>query len=334
MHTAHHEACIAEALQTLDAFLTQHLHADEPTIEDMCQRVAKRGGKKIRAKIVLWTAKHFAPQACTQRAIQLAAIVELLHAATLLHDDVIDQASTRRHQPAAHHVWGNKCAILGGDFLYGLAFQEIAKLQHPQICQTIANATTVIIEGEVQQLMALDNMTMDQYFDIINYKTAKLFEVAAQTAAMLCQASEADINGFAKIGHHLGMAFQMIDDLKDYFGDPAQTGKTLGTDFIEGKVTLPILCTLSRMSSQDQQTFKHILAKKSLSDFPDILATMQRHQGGTHALEHCHSQLDAASQLLHAQAPSEAQRCLRHLVDSLTQQATLLVQDASTHEEK
>ncbi len=329
MHKNGNDSCIDDEMAHLKAFLSQHLHADEPTVNAMCQHVGQRGGKHIRAKLVLWTAKHFSPDH-TSSAIRLAAIVELLHAATLLHDDVIDQAEMRRHAPATHQIWDNKCAILGGDYLYGIAFQEIARLQHNAICQTIADATTQIISGEVRQLMACKQPHYDlsTYFRTIQDKTAQLFEVSTQTAAMLHDASPADTADFKAFGHHLGMAFQMLDDLKDYFGDTDQLGKKVGNDFFEGKMTLPVLCALQNMPSHAQDAFKTTLQRRHRDDLQDVMVTMHAFNGAQDAFDHCCQHITAAEAALATQSDDPYVKAMRSQAQQLKTQAKTLLHQA------
>ena len=208
-----------------------------PVINELYQHSASNRGKRLRAKLVLLSAKAFNYHGTDH--ISLACIVEWLHAATLIHDDIIDNAQKRSNADCAHIKFSNTCAVLGGDYLYGMAFSKIAALNMHEITSCIAQATTEIIEGELLQLQAKDAKICAEefYYQVIERKTAKLFAVCTQTAAIIANHSSNARN----FGYHYGLAYQLFDDLQDYLGQSAKLGKALGNDFAEGKMTLPAI---------------------------------------------------------------------------------------------
>jgi octaprenyl-diphosphate synthase len=260
----------ADDLRAVETQITDWLASDIPLINDMSQYIISNGGKRLRPLIVILVA-HALKFSGTQH-IQVAAVIELIHTATLLHDDVVDASILRRGRPTANHLWGNQASVLVGDFLYSRAFQHLIQLNQTQIMSLLAEATNTIAAGEVLQLSNCGNLNIDEalYLKTIHAKTAILFSAAAQSAALLCTDSSAMIKAMAEFGTELGMAFQLIDDLLDYTGSSDEMGKNDGDDLLEGKITLPLIHFLKKATKQQQEQVVNILVNKNPQDFPAI----------------------------------------------------------------
>ncbi len=263
-------------LQKVDKLIMSSLHSDVGLIQDMGKYIIQGGGKRLRPLLVLFSAK-----ACGyagEHQITMATVIEFIHTATLLHDDVVDGALLRRGCVTANCKWGNQAAVLVGDFLYSRAFQLMVNVQNMQILQTIANATNTIAEGEVMQLMQQrDPATSErQYLHIIRCKTAKLFEAAAAVGAVLANATPQIQNIFAQYGLHIGTAYQLIDDLLDYQATDAELGKVLGNDLIEGKATMPLIYVLQHGTAEQKELVTAAIADPNKADLQrmyDIILT-------------------------------------------------------------
>jgi octaprenyl-diphosphate synthase len=234
-------APIAADMSAVDAVVRERLHSDVVLVRQVAEYIISAGGKRMRPALVLLSAA-----ACGYsgtRHHELAAVVEFIHTATLLHDDVVDESSLRRGRDTANAVFGNPASVLVGDFLYSRAFQIMVGVGSMRVMQVLADATNVIAEGEVLQLMNCRNadIQVDAYLQVIRYKTAKLFEAAGQLGAILGEAGPGIEAAMASYGTHIGTAFQLIDDVLDYSGKEAETGKHLGDDLAEGKPTLPLI---------------------------------------------------------------------------------------------
>lgn len=247
------------SLNRVKTALLQESHSTVELTQTVCHHLLNLGGKRLRARLVL-----IATGAC-QKPIhlgeKLAMIVEWLHTATLLHDDVIDQADQRRHQKAAKTLWGNHASILGGDYLYALAFQHIATLDHPKTIRALAQATSAIVEGEMQQLAHKNQLHLNRtpYLNIISGKTAKLFEVSASLPAIYLDAPPATIQALSQFGHLFGLAYQIIDDILDYQSTDAQSGKIQYTDLNAGTCTLPLILLSEQATPSLKNTIQQAL---------------------------------------------------------------------------
>lgn len=259
----------------LELLLSEQLTSAIPVISDIGNHLVHSGGKRIRPAILLLMARGcgFDPQPGQSDHCRAAAALELIHSATLLHDDVIDTSMTRRGEPTAHTIWGNAKSVLVGDFLYSRAFQQLTLLdQAASVLPIIADSTTQIAEGEVLQLSHRHNplLTRDIYQQIIVSKTAKLFEVAAHVGSVLANISEAHQLLAASYGLHLGLAFQLVDDLLDYSADAQQMGKDLGDDLAEGKMTLPMIIALEKGDEKTQTLIKSAILDGDRSKLSEI----------------------------------------------------------------
>jgi len=240
---------IAADMQAVDAMIRRRLDSDVVLIRQVAEYIVAGGGKRLRPALVFLAAGATGYRG--EQHVELAAVVEFIHTATLLHDDVVDESDLRRGRKTANAEFGNAASVLVGDFLYSRAFQIMVGVRSMRVMEVLANATNAIAEGEVLQLMNTHNFAVGEaaYLEVIRRKTAKLFEAAAQLGAILGGAAREMEAGLARYGVHLGTAFQLIDDVLDYSGDAAHTGKNLGDDLKEGKPTLPLIHVMQRGSS-------------------------------------------------------------------------------------
>jgi octaprenyl-diphosphate synthase len=291
-------ALIADDMKVMDAVIADRLQSDVPLVAQVSQYIIAAGGKRLRPALVLLMCGALNYRGSHHH--NLAAVVEFIHTATLLHDDVVDESTLRRGRSTANEVFGNPASVLVGDFLYSRAFQMMVEVGDMRIMQTLAEATNVIAEGEVLQLMNMHDAALseDGYLRVIRSKTAKLFEASARLAALLTQSS-AEVQGYcAAYGQALGTAFQVIDDVLDYDGDVLEMGKNLGDDLREGKVTLPLIIAMQRGTDAERQTIREAIETGGTLHMARIIAIVQQ----TGALQ---ATRDAAAE--------EAQRALNAL---------------------
>ena len=253
----------------------EQLHSDVALVSKIGEYIIKSGGKRLRPLLVLLTAR-----ACGYKDfnhIALATIIEFLHTATLLHDDVVDQSDLRRGKDTANALWGNAPSVLVGDFLYSRAFQMMVGLENLRLLNILANATNVIAEGEVMQLMNIHNanVTEERYMEVIRCKTAMLFQASSQTAAVLSKVSVELEQKMADFGNYLGTAFQLIDDLLDYDGDVKTMGKNLGDDLAEGKPTLPLIYTLKNGTHDEQNLIREVIRQGGRGNIDAVVETVR-----------------------------------------------------------
>jgi octaprenyl-diphosphate synthase len=232
---------VAADRQAVDELIKKRLHSEVVLINQIGHYIVNSGGKRMRPVLLLLTSRAFGYEGADH--LELAAVVEFIHTATLLHDDVVDASDMRRGQETANSVWGNEASVLVGDFLYSRAFQMMVGLHNMRVMEILSEATNTIAEGEVKQLLNVHNADLDEagYLDVIRSKTAKLFESSAQLGAVLTGRSEEEERAMAAYGMHLGTAFQLIDDALDYSASSEELGKNIGDDLAEGKPTLPLI---------------------------------------------------------------------------------------------
>lgn len=242
---------IADDMGKLNACVQTRLHSEVVLINQIGGHIINSGGKRLRPIIHLLSAKAFAYDG--SQHIDLSAIIEFIHTATLLHDDVVDNSDLRRGEDTANALWGNAVSVLVGDFLYSRAFEMMVEIDRMHIMAILSKATNTIAEGEVLQLLNCHDpdTTEERYLEVIHSKTAKLFEAAAELAAVICDRPLEEQQAMAKYGMHLGCAFQLIDDVLDYTSSAEDMGKNLGDDLAEGKPTLPLIYTM-RNGNQEQ----------------------------------------------------------------------------------
>jgi octaprenyl-diphosphate synthase len=263
-------ALVADDLRRVDQVVVARLASDVALVNEIARYIVAGGGKRLRPLAVLLAARACGYEG--DRHVEAAAVIEFIHTATLLHDDVVDGSDLRRGRETSNHVWGNPASVLVGDYLYSRAFQMMVGLGNVRIQEVMANATNTIAEGEVLQLMnAHDPGTSEQrYLDVINRKTARLFEAGAQIAAILAEATPAAERCMTEYGRHVGMAFQLVDDVLDYRADRAELGKNLGDDLAEGKATLPLIHAIAHASPDDATLLRRAVETGGLQDFEHI----------------------------------------------------------------
>ncbi len=251
---------IKEDMQAVDALIYERLYSEVPLVNQIGHYIVNSGGKRLRPALVLLSAHVFDYKGIHH--IDLAAIIEFIHTATLLHDDVVDASELRRGKQTANHLWGNEASVLVGDFLYSRSFQMMVNVRNMRIMEILSDATNVIAEGEVLQLINCHepDTTEEEYLRVIRSKTAKLFEAGTQIGAVINNQLQYE-ETLATYGRHLGTAFQLIDDVLDYSAEAEDIGKNIGDDLVEGKPTLPLIHALKK-SSPEQQT----LLRKAIVD--------------------------------------------------------------------
>ena len=269
-------ACVAREFELVNQLIVEQLHSNVPMVENVGHYIVDAGGKRLRPLLVLLSGA--ALDRCSDAHITFAAIIEFIHTATLLHDDVVDISSLRRGRPTANAEFGNAPSVLVGDFLYTRAFQLMVRLGDMDVLRTMAETTNTIAEGEVLQLTRAGNadLTEAQYLEVITRKTAILFAAACQGAATLSGADAQTRHTLHEFGLNLGIAFQMVDDILDYDGNVQTMGKNVGDDLTEGKVTLPLIHALSEASAAEQDVIRHAITTKSAADIEQITAAVRR----------------------------------------------------------
>lgn len=277
---------IESDLRAVDAVVRSRLRSDVVLVNQVAEYIISAGGKRLRPVLVLLSAGALGYRGTHHHV--LAAVVEFIHTATLLHDDVVDESELRRGRTTANALFGNAASVLVGDFLYSRAFQMMLSVDDMRVMQVLADATNIIAEGEVLQLMNCHNadIEVEQYLQVIRFKTAKLFEAAARLGAMVGGATPATEANLASYGMHLGTAFQLIDDVLDYSGEEASTGKHLGDDLAEGKPTLPLIHVMQRGNAEQSACVRHAIEHGGRDDFSGVLTaihetgalTVTRHQ--------------------------------------------------------
>jgi octaprenyl-diphosphate synthase len=305
------QSCISNDILAVNTVIQHSLHSDVTLVNQVAHYIINSGGKRLRPMLVLLSAGLFGE--IKPQHHQLAAVVEFIHTATLLHDDVVDESSKRRGQNTANALFGNAASVLVGDFVYSRAFQMMVSVQNMRVMEVLSNATNVIAEGEVLQLLNVHNAAIsdEAYLKVIHYKTAKLFEAATRLGAIISNASERDEEALSQYGMHIGTAFQLIDDVLDLSGNAAEIGKNLGDDLSEGKPTLPLLYAMRNGSTAEAAAIKHAIEHGGLDDLPTVLQAVER----TGALQHVHKVAEREAEL--------ACTAIAHFADSSYKQAML-----------
>ena len=262
-------------MRQVDQVIAQRLNSSVPLVGSISQYIIAAGGKRLRPSLLLLCCGALGCQSAQR--FNMAAVVEFIHTATLLHDDVVDDSALRRGRATANASFGNPAAVLVGDFLYSRAFQMMVDAQSMRIMEVLADATNVIAEGEVMQLMNMHNAGLDEagYLHVIRSKTAKLFEASARVGAILANATPELEQACAEYGQALGTAFQVIDDVLDYAGDATVMGKSLGDDLREGKATLPLIAAMQRGTEAQAETIKMAIETGDLSMLDEIVAIVK-----------------------------------------------------------
>ena len=305
------QACIADDILAVNRVIEQSLHSEVALVNEVAHYIINSGGKRLRPMLVLLSGGLFGEVKSQHH--QLAAVIEFIHTATLLHDDVVDESSKRRGKSTANALFGNAASVLVGDFVYSRAFQMMVRMQNMRMMEVLSDATNIIAEGEVLQLLNIHNadITDEAYLQVIHYKTAKLFEAATRLGAILSEASPSDERALGQYGMHIGTAFQLIDDVLDLSGNAAEIGKNLGDDLSEGKPTLPLLYAMRNGSAAESSIIKHAIENGGLDDLAGVLLAVKN----TGALAHVRA--------LAGQEAKNACASITHFKDSVYKKAML-----------
>jgi octaprenyl-diphosphate synthase len=308
-------APIAADMQAVDAIIRQRLHSDVVLIRQVAEYIIHSGGKRLRPALVLFAAGAMGYRGTHHHA--LAAVVEFIHTATLLHDDVVDESDLRRGNKTANALFGNAASVLVGDFLYTRAFQMMVSVNNMRVMDVLSDATNVIAEGEVLQLLNCHDadVEIEDYLRVIRYKTAKLFEAAARLGGILAGADEATETRLAAFGSHLGTAFQIIDDVLDYSADEAETGKHLGDDLAEGKPTLPLIHVMQHGTPEQAALVRGAIENGGRDDFAAVLAAIQSTKALDEARRYAREEADRAIDAISALPSSIFKDALLQLSD-------------------
>ncbi len=306
---------VADDMSAVDSSITLQLRSEVVLINELAGYIINNGGKRLRPMLLLLTAR-----ACGYRGrahVEMAAVIEFIHTATLLHDDVVDESALRRGAKTANALWGNAASVLVGDFLYSRAFQMMVAVGDMRVMEIMAETTNVIAEGEVMQLLNVhDPDTSEQsYMKVIHSKTAKLFEAAARLGAVLSRRPTEEEEGLARYGMHLGTAFQLIDDVLDYSADVAETGKNVGDDLAEGKPTLPLIHVMRTGTSAQAQLVRDAIEEGGRDRAQAILQAIE----ATGAIEYtsrlAQGEARRAAEAITVLKDSEHKRALVELAD-------------------
>jgi octaprenyl-diphosphate synthase len=286
------EADMAE----VDKVIRARLHSEVALVRQVSEYIIHSGGKRLRPALVVLAANALGYQG--KHHHEMAAVVEFIHTATLLHDDVVDASELRRGRDTANALFGNATSVLVGDFLYSRAFQMMVSVHNMRVMEVLSDATNIIAEGEVLQLMNCNDPDIDEaaYLRVIRYKTAQLFEAAARLGAIVNGSSRDIEDALGSYGMHLGTAFQIIDDVLDYSGETDLIGKNVGDDLAEGKPTLPLLFAMKHSTPEEAEIIRNAIQKGDASNFQRILGIVQR----TGALDHAQRQAQAETVLAQA----------------------------------
>ena len=262
-------------MQSVDQIIRQRLQSEVPLVSQVSEYLVAAGGKRLRPALILLMSGALGFNG--EHRLNLAAVVEFIHTATLLHDDVVDESTLRRGRATANSAFGNPASVLVGDFLYSRAFQMMVEVGDMRVMQTLSEATNVIAEGEVLQLMNMHDASLSEhdYLRVIRSKTAKLFEASARLAALLAKSTPVVEQACAEYGQALGTAFQVIDDLLDYDGDAELMGKNLGDDLREGKATLPLIIAMQRAAPSERAVVAAAIESGSINEMPQIMAIVK-----------------------------------------------------------
>jgi octaprenyl-diphosphate synthase len=268
-------AIVSDDVAAVDVLIRSRLYSDVALINQLSNYIINSGGKRLRPLLVLLSARACHYQG--SQHINLAAVIEFIHTATLLHDDVVDASLLRRGNMTANAVWGNEASVLVGDFLYSRAFEMMVEANDMRIMEIMSHTTNTIAEGEVLQLLNCHDAdtTEARYMEVISRKTAKLFEAAARIGAILGVQSETVEAALASYGRHLGIAFQLIDDVLDYSASPVDTGKNLGDDLAEGKPTLPLLRAMNKGTPDEAELIRKAIENGGHENMSAVLAAIE-----------------------------------------------------------
>jgi len=270
------KALVAEDMKAVDAVIQHRLSSEVVLVNQLSQYIVNSGGKRLRPLLSLMASQAYGYEG--EHHHTLAAIIEFIHTATLLHDDVVDESELRRGRETANALFGNAASVLVGDFLYSRAFEMMVDVGSMRVMQILAETTNVIAEGEVMQLMNCHDAdtTEQRYLDVIHAKTAKLFEAATRLGAVLCERPESEEQAMASYGMHLGTAFQLIDDVLDYSSSSEEMGKNVGDDLAEGKPTLPLIYAMRNGSEEQSKVVRKAIEEGGLNYLDQVMDAIKQ----------------------------------------------------------
>ena len=306
---------VANDFTAVDQLIIGSLSSRVPQVEEISGYLIEAGGKRLRPLLVL-----LAANACNYKAskhINLAAIIEFLHTAMLLHDDVVDESDLRRGRKTVNAAWGNPASVLVGDFLHSRAFEMMVEIGNMRVMEILSRATNTIAEGEVQQLGNIRNpdTTEANYLQVIARKTAMLFEAASHSGAVLANASEAEEKALQGYGLHLGLAFQLIDDILDYEGTTADLGKNVGDDFAEGKVTLPLIIAMRNGDDGQRAFIRDAILSGDISEMAQLLSIVKATGGLQYTSDMARAEVDKAINCLASLPSSKYTQAMQNLAE-------------------
>ncbi|MGV8711493.1 MAG: octaprenyl diphosphate synthase [Nitrosomonas sp.] len=304
---------IAQDMSIVDDVIREKLHSQVLLIRQVSEYIINSGGKRLRPAMVILSAGAFGYR--EKFHYNLAAVIEFIHTATLLHDDVVDESELRRNKETANALFGNAASVLVGDFLYSRAFQMMVEVGNMRVMQVLADATNTIAEGEVLQLLNCrdPHVTEENYLQVIRFKTAKLFEAASRLGAILGHASAEDEEAMAAYGMHLGTAFQLIDDMLDYSGNNQDIGKNLGDDLAEGKPTLPLIHAMQVGTAEQAAIIRKAIEDGGKDGFQPVLNVIQQTTALDYAKQCAEAEIAAAIAAIESLPESENKECLYQL---------------------
>jgi octaprenyl-diphosphate synthase len=306
---------VADDMQAVDSLILDRLHSDVVLINQIGHYIVNSGGKRLRPMIVLLAARTLGYSG--DKHIDLAAVIEFIHTATLLHDDVVDGSELRRNRDTANAVWGNAASVLVGDFLYSRAFEMMVDVERMRVMEILSHATNRIAEGEVLQLLNCNDpdTTEEKYREVILRKTATLFEAGAQLGAVLNDASPEEEEALAAYGLHLGIAFQIIDDALDYSSSGEDIGKNIGDDLEEGKPTLPLIRAMEVGTAEQHAQLREAIEKGGRSYIGVVMAAIESTDAIEYTSRLAAEEAEKAKQALEALPPSSYRSALAALAD-------------------
>jgi octaprenyl-diphosphate synthase len=306
---------LASDMSAVDEVIRARLHSEVALVNQVGEYIVGSGGKRLRPALVVLSAKAFGYTG--KHHYDLAAVVEFIHTATLLHDDVVDESELRRGRATASSLFGNAASVLVGDFLYSRAFQMMVEVKDMRVMQTLADATNIIAEGEVLQLLNCHdaNVAATNYLHVIHCKTAKLFEAAMRLGAILSGSDDSTEQAAAKYGMHLGTAFQLVDDVLDYSGDEQDTGKNLGDDLAEGKPTLPLIYAMQHGTAAQAAVVREAIEQGDISRFAEVLQIIKQTGALEYTRQQAQQEAEVACQALAVVPDSNYKQSLMELAD-------------------
>jgi len=297
----------------VDRVIRERLHSDVVLVRQVAEYLVNSGGKRLRPAVLLLTARASGYQGAHHH--ELAAVVEFIHTATLLHDDVVDESALRRGRSTANAAFGNAASVLVGDFLYSRAFQMMVSVGSMRVMEILSEATNVIAEGEVLQLMNCHDADVDveRYLQVIRFKTAKLFQASSRLGGILGAVQPEMEQGFADYGMHLGTAFQLVDDVLDYSGDEQETGKHLGDDLAEGKPTLPLIYVMNQGTSEQAAVVRQAIETGGREALPAVIEAVRQSGALEYTLVQAQEESKRANQALSTLSGSQFKDALLEL---------------------